>query len=139
MEITTAKKSKKHFMEISKKVHCEDLSFVEKNDKLKEEMFFYNQSIKVAQSEIKFNNDVWKEIDRENVKEKSRLIKIHQNEEGMKCKFSKRKSKLTSRDPVCKKKLRVTNESRKNNTILIIMHQRENLGILLMERKNNRM
>ena len=32
MKIATAKKSKKHLMKISKKVHCKDLSFVEKKN-----------------------------------------------------------------------------------------------------------
>jgi len=112
MEIATAKRSKKHLMEISKKIHSEDLSFVEKKDKLNEEMFFYNQSIKEAQSEIQLKNDVLKEIDEKNITERSRFIKIHQNEEGMKYNFGKRKSKFISKDALSKKKLRVTNEGR---------------------------
>ena len=112
MEIATAKKSKKHLMEISKKVHCEDLSFVEKKDKLNEKMFFYDQSIKEAQSEIKLKNDALQEIDRKNITEKSRYIKMHQNKEGMNYNFGKRKSKFTSKGALCKKKLRVTNEGR---------------------------
>ena len=41
LEIATAKKSKKHLTEISKKIRREDLSFVEKKEKLNEEMFFF--------------------------------------------------------------------------------------------------
>ena len=52
-----------------------------------------------------------KEIDRKNITEK-RFIKIHQNEKGMKYNFGKRKSKFISKDALCKKKLRVANESR---------------------------
>ena len=74
-------------------------------------MLFYNQSIKEAQSEIKLKNDILKEIDRKNITEK-RFIKIHQNEKGMKYNFGKRKSKFISKDALCKKKLRVANESR---------------------------
>merc|ERR1711920_1140097 len=111
-EIASAKKSKKHLMEISKTIHEEDPSFVEKKDKLNEEMFFYNQSIKEAQSEIQLKNDVLKEIDQKDITEKNRFIKIDRNEEGMKYNFGKRKSKFTSKDALCKKKLRVTNEGR---------------------------
>merc|ERR1712034_251811 len=53
-----------------------------------------------------------KEIDEKNITERSRFIKIHQNEEGMKYNFGKRKCKFISKDALSKKKLRVTNEGR---------------------------
>ena len=111
-EIATAKKAKKHLKDISKKVKCDVHSFDEKNEKLNEEMLFYNQSIKDAQNEIKLKSDKLQEIDQRNVTEKSRYIKIHQNGEGMRYNFGKRKSKFTNKDLLCKKKLRATNEGR---------------------------
>ena len=83
-------------------VNCEDLSFVERNDKLNEEMLFYNQSIKEAQGEIKLKTMYWKKLTEKNIREK-RFIKIHQNEEGMKYNFVKRKSKFISKDALSKK------------------------------------
>ena len=56
-EIATAKKAKKHLKDISKKVKCNVPSSDEKNEKLNEEMLFYDQSIKDAQNEIKLNSD----------------------------------------------------------------------------------
>merc|ERR1711925_19202 len=103
----------KHLKDISKKVKCDVHSFDEKNEKLNEEMLFYNQSIKDAQNEIKLKSDKLQEIDQRNVTEKSRYIKIHQNGEGMRYNFGKRKSKFTNKDLLCKKKLRATNEGRK--------------------------
>ena len=99
-------------MEISKKVHCDVPFFVKKNEKLNEERLFYDQSIKDAQNEIKLKNDKLQEIDQRNVTEKSRFFKIHQNDEGMRYKFGKRKSTFTNKDSLCKKILRATNEGR---------------------------
>ena len=42
-------------MEISKNFHCKDLSFLEKNYKLNEKIFFYNQSTKDAKNQINQN------------------------------------------------------------------------------------
>ena len=123
--------------DISKRVQCDIRSFVEKNEKLNEEMLFYNQSIKDAQNQIKLKNDKLQEIDQRSITEKSRSFKIHQNDEGMRYNFGKRKSKFTNKDSVCKKKLRATNEGRENNTILI-MYQRKKSGKLPKDRKNNR-
>ena len=67
-KIATAKKSKKHLMEISEKVHCEDLSFVEKWQ-IEWGNVYYNQSTKIAQNDIKLKNDVLKEIGRKNIKQ----------------------------------------------------------------------
>ena len=103
-EIATTKKAKKHLKEISKKVHCDVPLFVKKNEKLNEERLFYNQSIKDAQNEIKLKNDKLQEIDQRNVTEKSRFFKIHQNDEGMRYNFGKRKYKYTNKDSLCKKK-----------------------------------
>merc|ERR1712034_290934 len=103
----------KHLKDISKKVKCDVHSFDEKNEKLNEEMLFYNQSIKDAQNEIKLKSDKLQEIDQRNVTEKSRYIKIHQHGEGMRYNFGKRKSKFTNKDLLCKKKIRETPEGQK--------------------------
>ena len=118
-EIIEAKKAKKSLKAIfSTKVHIEDPLFASKMDKFNEEVLFYNQSIKDAQNEIKIKNTELKEMNERNLTGKSTHVKRDKNEEQMKYNFSKRKSKFTNKDVLCKKKMRKTEEGKEKQRMI---------------------
>merc|ERR1711962_532976 len=77
-----------------------------------------NQSIKDAQNKIKIKNNALKEKDKRHLTETSAYVKKDKNEEKTKYNYGKRKSKFTSKDVLCKKKLRKTEEGKEKQHMI---------------------